>query len=110
MVTRSRGTEKTNTRKSVNKVVADVNQNKAAAHNINQVGESGPDTEYLLQRIESLENKLKTLEDTILKSYATPDLNEENRNINELLSLTANTDSVLAELWDNEKDAAYDRL
>jgi hypothetical protein len=39
-----------------------------------------------------------------------PDLNEENRNIDELLSLTANTDSLLAELWDNEKDAAYDRL
>lgn len=27
-----------------------------------------------------------------------------------LLSLSAQTDPVLAELWDNEKDAAYDRL
>jgi hypothetical protein len=27
-----------------------------------------------------------------------------------LLALTARTDPVLAELWDNEKDAAYDRL
>lgn len=28
----------------------------------------------------------------------------------EFLSLTAEADPVLAELWDNEKDAAYDRL
>ena len=27
-----------------------------------------------------------------------------------LLALTAQADPVLAELWDNEKDAAYDRL
>lgn len=27
-----------------------------------------------------------------------------------LLSLSAQTDPVLAELWDNERDAAYDRL
>lgn len=27
-----------------------------------------------------------------------------------LLALTAQTDPVLAELWDNEKDAAYNRL
>jgi hypothetical protein len=27
-----------------------------------------------------------------------------------LLALTAQADSVLADLWDNEKDAAYDRL
>ncbi|MBM4460968.1 MAG: hypothetical protein FJ011_24930 [Chloroflexi bacterium] len=27
-----------------------------------------------------------------------------------LLALTARADPVLAELWDNEKDAAYDRL
>jgi len=27
-----------------------------------------------------------------------------------LLALTAQTDPVLADLWDNEKDAAYDRL
>jgi hypothetical protein len=28
----------------------------------------------------------------------------------DLLALTAQADSVLAGLWDNEKDAAYDRL
>ncbi len=28
----------------------------------------------------------------------------------ELLALTAQADPVLAGLWDNEKDAAYDRL
>ena len=28
----------------------------------------------------------------------------------DLLSLTAEADPVLAELWDNEKDAAYDQL
>ncbi len=27
-----------------------------------------------------------------------------------LLALTSQTDPVLAELWDNEKDAAYDKL
>jgi len=27
-----------------------------------------------------------------------------------LLTLTAKTDPLLAQLWDNEKDAAYDRL
>ncbi|MFQ5695882.1 MAG: hypothetical protein ACE5HB_07830, partial [Terriglobia bacterium] len=27
-----------------------------------------------------------------------------------LLTLTAQADPVLAELWDNEKDAAYDKL
>jgi hypothetical protein len=27
-----------------------------------------------------------------------------------LLALTAQADPVLAELWDNEKDAAYDQL
>jgi len=27
-----------------------------------------------------------------------------------LLALTAQADPVLAELWDNEKDAVYDRL
>ena len=27
-----------------------------------------------------------------------------------LLKLTAKTDPVLAEIWDNEKDAAYDRI
>jgi excisionase family DNA binding protein len=28
----------------------------------------------------------------------------------EIIRLTAKTDPVLAELWDNEKDAAYDRI
>ncbi len=32
------------------------------------------------------------------------------RLIDELLALTAQADPVLAGLWDNEKDAAYDRL
>ncbi len=27
-----------------------------------------------------------------------------------LLAMSAHTDSVLAELWDNEKDSAYDKL
>jgi len=31
-------------------------------------------------------------------------------NTEELLALTAQADPVLAGLWDNEKDAAYDRL
>lgn len=110
MVIRSSGTEKANTQKSINKVVAGVKQTKATAKNSNQIGESRTDAEYLLQRIESLENKLKVLEDRVIKGHVMPDLNEENRNIDELLSLTANTDSLLAELWDNEKDAAYDRL
>jgi uncharacterized protein (DUF1778 family) len=35
------------------------------------------------------------------------DLGDEGQ---ELLALTAKTDPVLAELWDNRKDAAYDRL
>jgi hypothetical protein len=28
----------------------------------------------------------------------------------DLLTLTAQADPVLAELWDNDRDAAYDRL
>lgn len=35
---------------------------------------------------------------------------EESRSIEGLLKLTADADPVLAEVWDNEKDAAYDRL
>ena len=31
-------------------------------------------------------------------------------NAGALLALTAATDPVLAEIWDNEKDAAYDRI
>ena len=39
-----------------------------------------------------------------------PRLGEETRGSEGLLTLTANADPVLAEIWDNEKDAAYDRL
>jgi len=39
-----------------------------------------------------------------------PRLGEETRESEGLLTLTANADPVLAEIWDNEKDAAYDRL
>ena len=35
------------------------------------------------------------------------DLGEENEG---MLTLTGKTDPVLAELWDNPKDSAYDRL
>ena len=35
---------------------------------------------------------------------------EEIANVEALLKLSAKADPVLAEVWDNEKDAAYDRL
>ena len=35
---------------------------------------------------------------------------EETTNLEALLKLTAKADPVLAEVWDNEKDAAYDRV
>lgn len=35
---------------------------------------------------------------------------EETADTEKFLKLTAKADSVLAEIWDNEKDAAYDRL
>lgn len=35
---------------------------------------------------------------------------EEIANVEMLLKLSAKADPVLAEVWDNEKDAAYDRL
>jgi excisionase family DNA binding protein len=35
---------------------------------------------------------------------------EENTDLEALLGLSAKTDPVLAEVWDNDKDAAYDRL
>ena len=35
---------------------------------------------------------------------------EEIANVDMLLKLSAKADPVLAEVWDNEKDAAYDRL
>jgi hypothetical protein len=35
---------------------------------------------------------------------------EETTSLEALLKLTAKADPVLAEVWDNEKDAAYDRV
>lgn len=35
---------------------------------------------------------------------------EEARNMGNMLALTARADPLLAELWDNDKDAAYDRI
>ena len=35
---------------------------------------------------------------------------EEATNLEALLRLSAKTDPVLAEVWDNAKDAAYDRI
>jgi len=35
---------------------------------------------------------------------------EEAKNLENMLVLTARADPVLAELWDNDKDAAYDRI
>ncbi len=35
---------------------------------------------------------------------------EETGNLDGLLKLTAAVDPVLAEIWDNEEDAAYDRV
>jgi len=35
---------------------------------------------------------------------------EETQNLERLLKLTAKADPVLAEIWDNERDAAYDRV
>jgi excisionase family DNA binding protein len=35
---------------------------------------------------------------------------EKATNLEALLRLSAKTDPVLAEVWDNEKDAAYDRI
>ena len=35
---------------------------------------------------------------------------EESRSLERLLRLSAEADPVLAEVWDNDKDAAYDRL
>lgn len=35
---------------------------------------------------------------------------EEVKNMENMLVLTARADPMLAELWDNDKDAAYDRI
>jgi len=47
---------------------------------------------------------LETIEERLAKDWG--ELAEQEG----LLALTAQADPVLAELWDNEKDAAYDRL
>jgi excisionase family DNA binding protein len=39
-----------------------------------------------------------------------PHLVEETTNLEALYKLTAKSDPVLAEVWDNEKDAVYDRI
>jgi len=39
-----------------------------------------------------------------------PRLGEETVNVEALLKLSAEADPVLAEVWDNERDAAYDRI
>jgi excisionase family DNA binding protein len=39
-----------------------------------------------------------------------PRSGEETTNLEKLYKLTAKSDPVLAEVWDNQKDAAYDRL
>ena len=47
---------------------------------------------------------LETIEERLAKDWG--ELAEQEG----LLALTARSDPVLAELWDNEKDAAYDAL
>ena len=47
---------------------------------------------------------LETIEERLAQDWA--ELAEQE----ELLALTAQSDPVLAELWDNEKDAAYDEF
>jgi hypothetical protein len=47
---------------------------------------------------------LETIEERLAKDWV--ELAEQEG----LLTLTAQADPVLAELWDNEKDAAYDQL
>jgi len=39
-----------------------------------------------------------------------PRSGEETTNLEALLRLSAKVDPVLAEIWDNEKDAVYDRV
>ena len=47
---------------------------------------------------------LETIEERLAKDWV--ELTEQEG----LLTLTARSDPVLAELWDNEKDAAYDAI
>ncbi len=39
-----------------------------------------------------------------------PRIAEDDKNLENMLVLTARVDPVLAEIWDNDKDAAYDRI
>jgi len=39
-----------------------------------------------------------------------PRIGEDAKNLEKMLVLTARADPVLAELWDNDRDAAYDRI
>jgi hypothetical protein len=56
------------------------------------------------QDISMREYVLETLEERLARDWA------ELREQEGLLALSYQADPVLAELWDNEKDAAYDRL
>lgn len=56
------------------------------------------------QDISMREYVLETLEEKLARDWA------ELREQEGLLTLSGQADTVLAELWDNEKDAAYDRL
>ncbi|HEX9618074.1 MAG TPA: hypothetical protein VGA03_11745 [Anaerolineales bacterium] len=56
------------------------------------------------QDISMREYVLETLEEKLARDWA------ELREQEGLLTLSGQADPVLAELWDNEKDAAYDRL
>src|SRR3990172_4693293 len=56
------------------------------------------------QNISMREYVLETLEEKLARDWA------ELREQEGLLTLSGQADPVLAELWDNEKDAAYDRL
>ena len=39
-----------------------------------------------------------------------PRIAEDAKNLEKMLVLTARADPVLVELWDNDRDAAYDRI
>ena len=46
----------------------------------------------------------------VLEERLAQDMNAELLDLENLMALTVQTDPVLAELWDNERDAAYDQL
>jgi uncharacterized protein (DUF1778 family) len=51
--------------------------------------------------------------DTTMSRYVLDAVQEQLRRdlgVEDLLALTARTDPVLAELWDNRRDSEYDRL